>query len=135
MLFEIEDRVGNELAWAMKGGLAASQGFVEVCFAPRSILGEVGLLCFRYSPDVPSATCVDGVELSSDDGWRRRSGAGGVGFVGELLLDEALLDRCSVRVGSQAREMEMAKDHAAATTSVVQTEAINQHGCCCTLEQ
>lgn len=110
--FEVDDGICDELTGPVEGGLAAAEGFIEGGLAVGSRLSEILCLVLRDIADFAAAACVDGVELCRDNGrrWGGAGGGGGVGFVGEEVGDEAVLESRGVGVGRQAGEMEVAND-------------------------
>lgn len=117
--FEIEDGVGDELAWAVESCLAAAEGFVEFCSTPWCCLGEIALLLGAECADFTPAAGVDGVELGGDYCWCLGWGGCGISFVGEELRDEVLLEFRGMCVGGDAGEVEMPEEHGITTTWLV----------------
>lgn len=97
--FEIQDRVCDELAGAMEGGLAAAEGGVEGCLAPGGRLSEVVDLFFGDGGDFAPAAGVYGVELGGDYRGLGSRCCGWVGFVGEEGADKAVLESGGMGVG------------------------------------
>ena len=94
MAFEVQDRVCDQLAWAVDGCLAAAEGFVD--FGAGA--GEVFFLGGGYGADFAAAAGVDWVELGGDDrGWDCWDGCGRC-FVGEEAGDEGGLEGAGVGV-------------------------------------
>lgn len=105
--FEVEDGVGDELAGAVEGGLAAAEGFVEGGLPEGRWGGEVGELLRGDGADFSPAAGVDGVEFGGDDCGIGRWG-GGVGFVREEFGDQLVLEMRGVCVVCESWEVEVA---------------------------
>lgn len=101
MRSEIEYRVRDELTGAVESRLAAAHGFDEFCF---SACAQVGLVRWRYGPDLAPAAGVDGVEFGGYDVWLGGGDEWG-GFGGEEVGDEACLEGGGSGVGDYGWEM------------------------------